>query len=95
MEIHSYLLSGISIANYDSYPIHSLQGNASYILSDQPVSGYINTNSIRLWHDQGKSLGKDYKFVREEIKQLVAASGWNNLNLTDKRIAAEIVIVPS
>jgi len=52
------------------------------------TSGYVDVNKIESWNRYGQLSGKDYKYVREKIKNLAANNGWNNLTLNQKTIAA-------
>lgn len=86
MGLYAAMYNGSPITSIDTYG--ELEVDKEFLISDASVSGYAEVSSITNWHMYGQAAGRDYKYVRERIKELSAASGWENLTTGEKVIAA-------
>jgi hypothetical protein len=99
--LQAYLIDGQK-ANIEiiSYLKSALNGNNPIIYSDTLQNGYSDITSIENWYTYGNNTGKDWKFIRNEIKTLMfskagsSLENYSNLNTNEKIIVAELFLVP-
>lgn len=69
--------------------------NAIFTIStNTQVAGYIDISTIRNWYIYGDRINRDYKFIRQQIKLLVIAIGWDSMTLAEKQLASQYFVVP-
>jgi hypothetical protein len=96
-KLAAYVINGQIVGvELKSYLVDELNGNKPYIVADVIPEGYVDITSIENWHTYGMNTGKDYRFVRDRIKQVVVdigngdlLLGFDSLSLSDKLIAVE------
>ena len=96
MKLLGYVINGGTMGkDIFSCTTEQLNGNDIWIFSNDITIGYSDITSIETVYKYGLKTNKDYKFVRNEILNLVWGkmlgdpSNWNNLNLEEKKIASE------
>ena len=101
MKLLGYVINGGTMGkDIFSCTTEQLNGNDIWIFSNDITIGYSDITSIETVYKYGLKTNKDYKFVRNEILNLVWGkmlgdpSNWNNLNLEEKKIASEFFVVP-
>jgi hypothetical protein len=91
MKLQSYLLNGIPLSNYGSWPSSEVNGEP-FLVSNNILSGYQDVSSILNWDKYGTRI-KDYNYIRESIKNISASIGFNNLTQEEKIISARYFVV--
>lgn len=89
----AYLIEGTPVSELNSYSSEDLNSNPAFIAADVVPTGYQGISSIENWDKFGSSTGRDYKYLRVQIYILVATTGWANLTLDEKEIAARWFVV--
>ena len=102
MYLCSYLINGSDKAGIDiaSPTPGDLNGHFPFVVSSSVPQDYVNISSIENWNSFGLSavdyggsgVVKDYKFVRNEIKQLYLATSWSALTNSEKQITSKFFI---
>lgn len=76
-----------------------LNGNLPFQWLDNPLAGYSEIHTIELINTYGWRLGKDYKFVRDAIRDIVKTggsgdeeAGFNTLTSEQKIIASQLKV---
>lgn len=87
MLVCEYILNGLPVSQQD-YSSEDLEGNQPYVLADSVPAGYQDITSIESLNNHGFRLGKDYKYVRREIKSIVASIGFEGLTVEEKKISS-------
>ncbi len=95
MNLYAYMIDGIPLTEILHWTMNRLQGNAPFIASDTlPPGDYVDVSSIENWSEYGKRTGKDYKFIRNEIKLLAAPpTAWSLMTLSEKDICVKLFVV--
>jgi hypothetical protein len=61
-----------------------------YIKTSKTIEvGYKDFGTIENWYNYGYKVERDFKFIRSNIIKIVNSTGWVNLSLTEKQIAAD------
>ncbi len=101
MKLLAYIINGDIVGvDLEKWDDDLLSGNKPFICSESVESGYVDISNIVNWSKFGINTGRDYKFVRNEIKILVIAiagvdfTNWNNLTENEKIIASEYFCAP-
>jgi hypothetical protein len=96
-----YEINGLAvIIELKSYYVSDLNNNDIFKASENIVDGYKDVTSIENWYKYGAYTGRDWKFIRNEIKLLMFSiagstlTNYLNLNDNEKRIVAELFLVP-
>ena len=92
-KLGSYIIDGKGVHTYSQYQVDDLNGNLPFTAGDTLPSGYEDISSIEGWAAYGEQTGRDYKYVRTEIYKLVTASGWPNMTIPERTIAAQWFVV--
>lgn len=66
-----------------------------FVSSENLISGYNDVSSIFNWHSFGKRTGRDYKFIRERIREFYSQTTWEQLTLEEKKICCQYFLVSS
>lgn len=72
---------------FESYKDSQMASYESWIESILPASVVIQTI------EANQGLGKDYKYIRNQVIIAVAITGWSNLDLKNKKLAAQMFAV--
>jgi hypothetical protein len=97
MKLGAYLIDnqavGVDITFYEQA---QLNGKRAFIAAETLTTDYRDITSIENWHTYGNNTGRDYRYVRDRIKELVIAlgsgseaTGFDLLSPQEKFIAVE------
>ena len=93
----AYIITGTPINQLQGYSESDLGINPAYQIignSDPIPTGYQDISSIENWWNLRAELGRDYKFIRNEIIILAnVIIGWSSLSVEEKNISATIFAV--
>lgn len=93
MLLTAYLISGDALGvDLTSWTSTELGGNPAFKAEDTVSAGYEDISSIENWDSFGSISGKDYAFVRLEIKTLVDAAGYGTLTDNQKKVALQYFV---
>jgi len=99
MKLYAYLHKGIPITEYTIRETPGIpQGTMLWMVNvnNQPTpSGYTDITSIQSWNQMYHKgmLNKDYKFIRQGIKEIVQTTDWDALTIQEKEIASNWFVV--
>ncbi len=94
MNLYVYILNGIPLTEVQRWSVRQLQGNAAFIASSTlPSVDYVDVSSVENWSEHGIRTGKDYKFIRNEIKLLADTIAWTDLTASEKDICVKLFVV--
>ena len=71
-----------------------------YLGTSSVPANYVDHSSIEEWDELALHTGRDYKFIRNEIKWIMLGivgptfSGWDNLTDNEKKVVAKYVCCP-
>jgi hypothetical protein len=96
-KLAAYIIDGEIVGTQiTTYLVSELNNNKAFKAVDVIPEGYADISSIKNWHIFGLNTGKDYRFVRDRIKEIVVElgdgdeeAGYNLLSIPDKIIATE------
>lgn len=57
--------------------------------SDETPAGFTEDSTVKNIHEHGYNFDYDYKAIRRKIQIIAATTGFSNLSLEDKKLAAE------
>ena len=83
-KICCYVIGGVNLIDLNNYALSDLSGNAAFAVSASVPAGYADISSITNWDKYGVLSGKDFKFIRNEIKLLRVSAGYSNLSSGEK-----------
>lgn len=88
MLLTAYLIDGQPVgAVLKTWLLSDLGGNPSFKVESSVSTGYADISSITNWDSFGKMTEKDFKVIKNEIKLICVAIGYNNLSLYEKILA--------
>lgn len=99
--IQAYVLNDVPVnIEHKYYLIEELNGNKPVIYNTTLQDGYVDVTSIENWHKFGSMTGKDFKFIREQIKAIMFEkasndlSNWSELSTEEATICSQYMLVP-
>ncbi len=94
MKLLAYILNGKPINEYKNTLLSIQNGRPYYIFieDNEPIpEDYVDITSIENWASYGLNVG-DFLFVKNRIKEIYLAKGWDNLTDAEKNICIDYYI---
>lgn len=94
MKIYAYKIDGNVIGkDIVVWSSDQLGNNKAFLISDVEPTNYEDISSIVNWRSMGESLGKDYIYVRERIREILIEKTFDACDADEKMIVSKLFLV--